>query len=479
MERNQQHCNKNKHGEKEKRTEHKSKYDDGSAQEDRGDADGNEHEDREEDDEDEQEYREEDDEDVQEYREEDDENEQEYREEDDDEQEYREEDDGNEHEDREEDDEDEQEYREEDDEDEHEDREEDDEDEQEDSEEDYGSAHEEKEEDGEDEQEDKQEDDGNEQEDREEDDEDEQEDREEDDDEQQRVGEEKSQDGDKDSNLLKKQQDDGPVYPGAPLTKGQSLLLLMSYVLRHNLTGVALQDLLTLFNEHFPGLVPATSYLFHKAYGQFGQYVPHFCCINCENYMGPTGIAPKNCSSCNAEFDIENKLRVGSYFLVLSLSAQIVDILENNEIHLDRKESNPGILSDIQCGVTYRKIKQKKKRAEKKRAEKKRAEKKRVEKKRVEKKRVEKKRVEKKRVEKKRVEKKRVEKNRSIPRLSAHVCSVNTCTEIIQNNNNDCQIKKCEVDDQTDTIQLVLRESYMDKVQNKTSYNFTDLHKNV
>ncbi|XP_057177999.1 uncharacterized protein LOC130546654 [Triplophysa rosa] len=394
MERRQQDCNKNKQGETEKRkhdvisgkvrrfkqTEHKSKDYDGSAQEDRGDADGDEQEDREEDDVNEQEYREEDDGDKQEdreedygdeqedrkeddgneeeYREEDDEDEQEDREEDEqeyreeDEQEYREEDDGDEQEDREED---EQEDRQEDDGNEQEDREEDDVNEQEYREEDDGDEQEDREEDDEDEQEDRQEDDGNEQEYREED---EQEDREEHDGEQQRVGEEKSQDGDEDSNLLKKQQDDDPVYPGAPLTKGQSLLLLMSYVLRHNLTGVALQDLLTLFNEHFPGLVPATSYLFHKAYGQFGQYVPHFCCINCENYMGPTGIAPKNCSSCNAEFDIENNLRVGSYFLVLSLSAQIVDILEKNDIHLNRKESNPGILSDIQCGAEYRKIKQ-------------------------------------------------------------------------------------------------------------------------
>ena len=55
-----------------------------------------------------------------------------------------------------------------------------------------------------------------------------------------------------------------------------SPLLLMSYVMRHNLTGVALQDLFTMFNEHFPGLVPATSYLFQKANGRFGQYVPQF-----------------------------------------------------------------------------------------------------------------------------------------------------------------------------------------------------------
>ncbi|KAK7881570.1 hypothetical protein WMY93_029979 [Mugilogobius chulae] len=54
---------------------------------------------------------------------------------------------------------------------------------------------------------------------------------------------------------------DDPAYPGAPLTKGQSLILLMSYVLRHNVTGVALGHLLKIFNEHFPGMVPALEHI--------------------------------------------------------------------------------------------------------------------------------------------------------------------------------------------------------------------------
>ena len=53
---------------------------------------------------------------------------------------------------------------------------------------------------------------------------------------------------------------DDPAYRGAPLTKGQSLILLMSYVLRHNVTGVALEHLLNIVNEHFPGMVPVTTY---------------------------------------------------------------------------------------------------------------------------------------------------------------------------------------------------------------------------
>lgn len=56
-----------------------------------------------------------------------------------------------------------------------------------------------------------------------------------------------------------------PVYCGAPLTKGQSLVLFMSYILRHNLTAVSVHHLLKIFNEHFPGMVPVTTYFFPKS----------------------------------------------------------------------------------------------------------------------------------------------------------------------------------------------------------------------
>lgn len=148
------------------------------------------------------------------------------------------------------------------------------------------------------------------------------------------------------------------MYPGASLTKGQSLLLIMSYVLRHNLTGVALQHFLNIFNEHLPGIVPETMYLFDKAYGQFGQYVPHFYCVRCESYIGTNEKSQTNCSSCESTFDVDYNLKVGSYFLVVSLSNQIIDILEKPNITLNRMQSVTGIISDIQCGAEYKKLKQ-------------------------------------------------------------------------------------------------------------------------
>lgn len=54
--------------------------------------------------------------------------------------------------------------------------------------------------------------------------------------------------------------------------------------------------------------------------------VPHFYCIDCESYLGPSQTAPKYCSSCKAKFDIDQNLMAGSYFLLPSLANQLVDV---------------------------------------------------------------------------------------------------------------------------------------------------------
>ncbi|XDV23432.1 hypothetical protein PO909_028010 [Leuciscus waleckii] len=129
----------------------------------------------------------------------------------------------------------------------------------------------------------------------------------------------------------------------------------MSFILRHNLTGTALEDLLKLFNEHFPGSVPATSYLFHKAYGQYGQYETHFYCPGCTNYIGKVN-GQTQCSVCHMLFDADTNLKNGLYFLVLKLSSQIKDILENPKNTLERKMSSNGIINDIHSGIEYEKL---------------------------------------------------------------------------------------------------------------------------
>ena len=54
------------------------------------------------------------------------------------------------------------------------------------------------------------------------------------------------------------------LYPGSNVTKRQSLLLILSFFLRHCLTDAALEDLLLLLNVLLPNTVPATKYKFYK-----------------------------------------------------------------------------------------------------------------------------------------------------------------------------------------------------------------------
>lgn len=75
---------------------------------------------------------------------------------------------------------------------------------------------------------------------------------------------------------------DSPVYPGAAITKNQSLLLILSYILRHKLTDVALNDLLLLLNTLFPGIAPTSKYRFYKAFRMDNteviMYAAYFYC---------------------------------------------------------------------------------------------------------------------------------------------------------------------------------------------------------
>ncbi|XP_063064685.1 uncharacterized protein LOC134456944 [Engraulis encrasicolus] len=162
------------------------------------------------------------------------------------------------------------------------------------------------------------------------------------------------------SNGLGQQDSEGDdlIYPGAPITKGQSLLLLMAYILRHNLTGVALEHLLQIFNVHFPGSVPATSYLFNKAYGRYGQYEPHFYCSGCTSYIGNATNQEliQECSICHMAFDADTNLKNGSYFIVLDLASQIKDILESPQTTVTKNVSANGVFTDIQSGLQYKKL---------------------------------------------------------------------------------------------------------------------------
>ncbi|XP_062841554.1 uncharacterized protein LOC134300980 [Trichomycterus rosablanca] len=149
---------------------------------------------------------------------------------------------------------------------------------------------------------------------------------------------------------------DKPLYPGAHLSKGESILMLMSYLLRHNLTGEAFTHLLEMFNIMFPGLIPSSYYLFHKEFGSSSKFEVHFYCESCSKYLGIRAECPFQCDSCNTVFDASANLKNGFYFLVLPLYAQIQQLLQEHSVSLNEKTRTSGVLSDIQSGEEYQKL---------------------------------------------------------------------------------------------------------------------------
>lgn len=78
-------------------------------------------------------------------------------------------------------------------------------------------------------------------------------------------------------------------------------------------------------------MVPVTTYLFHKAYGQHGIYEPHFYYPACGNYLGRNNTIELQCGACCTVTDSENCFKSGCFFLVRNLASQIKTLLEQKQ----------------------------------------------------------------------------------------------------------------------------------------------------
>lgn len=132
------------------------------------------------------------------------------------------------------------------------------------------------------------------------------------------MGIEETKEGNKEHELL---------YEDSRITVGESLLLTMAFVIRHKLSMVATNDLISLLELHCPKGNNAA-----KALGQFREYFKylkhpmkkHFCCCNpkCQVYISDG--KPKNgdvCRICSTPLSEE------SFFIELPVEDQLQTIL--------------------------------------------------------------------------------------------------------------------------------------------------------
>lgn len=145
------------------------------------------------------------------------------------------------------------------------------------------------------------------------------------------------------------------IYPGAAITKGQLLGLLLALIFRHGISGAGLSDTLKLMNTMVPGCVPKSKYFFDKSFFNFSSlYQIHHYCKSCLGYLGR---AYSPCSSCNEVFNSKENIANGNYFLVMPLKTQLKDLFTQDEVLHSLKQNLSARTAgnhDIYSGQMYK-----------------------------------------------------------------------------------------------------------------------------
>lgn len=120
---------------------------------------------------------------------------------------------------------------------------------------------------------------------------------------------------------------DSPLYAGSPVTFSVSLLLIITFAMRHNLTGLALADLLTLINVHLlvPNCFAKSTAVLNCFFRQLRKPIEyHYYCSFCYQYIGLKKISCCSNKYCLTDFSKKGAL---SYFIVLPLAVQLHSLL--------------------------------------------------------------------------------------------------------------------------------------------------------
>ena len=115
-----------------------------------------------------------------------------------------------------------------------------------------------------------------------------------------------------------------PLYTGSRLTLGISMLLIVTFAIRHGLSGVALSDLLTLIELHclLPNCCANTTKLLRDFFNQLKSPIQlHYYCSFCQEYIGTE--KPTTCANTACLLDFTKKGSHLHYFIVIPFLNQL------------------------------------------------------------------------------------------------------------------------------------------------------------
>ena len=117
--------------------------------------------------------------------------------------------------------------------------------------------------------------------------------------------------------------DQEPLYKGANVTLGSVMVLLVLFVIRHNLTSKALENLLSIIAALLPAssILPSLVSRFKKYFGNLKHpFVFHHYCSFCFAYISQRGV--KQCTNSHCLRDLSAKGGT-SYFIEIPIVDQL------------------------------------------------------------------------------------------------------------------------------------------------------------
>ena len=150
--------------------------------------------------------------------------------------------------------------------------------------------------------------------------------------------------------------DDNPIYPNARITYAVSMLLIMTFALKHKLSGVAIRDLLSLIDIHCLVPNPLLKSLF-----KFKQYFQslknplkkHHFCSKCSISLKEDSVECPNVA-CKEKFDHQST----PFFIELSIIDQLKALFNRQGFYSDLahrfNRHQTDNIEDIYDGVKYK-----------------------------------------------------------------------------------------------------------------------------
>lgn len=164
-------------------------------------------------------------------------------------------------------------------------------------------------------------------------------------------------DQDDDNNGQPEPDDDPPLFNGAPITRGESLMCILTFAMRFTLTGVALSFLLKLIALHCPtpNFCKKSLFLFRKAFSSMHEPIrKKFYCSECYLKLNDGKSICQPCSQANPTFD-----KKAAYFIEVPLLRQLQTLYKRNDFYkllrwrFQRVKKNENNYEDIYDGAVY------------------------------------------------------------------------------------------------------------------------------